>query len=71
MDFLQNMICRRYELQADQFAKKLGHAEPLKRAVIKMREDSLAYPAYDPLYSNFHLSHLSLLDHFKALDKTE
>ncbi|XP_043280409.1 CAAX prenyl protease 1 homolog [Venturia canescens] len=71
MGFLMTMISRRFEFQADQFGKQLGHAEPLKRALVKLHTDNLAYPLFDTLYSSWHHDHPPLLERLGALDKTE
>lgn len=67
VSFLLTMLSRHFEFQADGFATSLGRAEPLKRALIKLHNDNLSFPIYDPLYSAWHLSHPPLLERLSAL----
>ncbi|XP_014236302.1 CAAX prenyl protease 1 homolog [Trichogramma pretiosum] len=60
---------RKFEFEADRYALGLGHAEPLKQALIKLHKDNLGYPLYDKLYSNWHHSHPPLLERLDALKK--
>lgn len=62
---------RRFEFQADSFAKKLGHCDALKRSLIKLHKDNLSYPMYDKLFSGWHHSHPPLLERLEALDKSD
>ncbi|KAJ8681776.1 hypothetical protein QAD02_017568 [Eretmocerus hayati] len=62
---------RRFEFQADDFARRLGHSDPLKRALIKLQKDNLGYPLFDKLYSNWHHSHPPLLERLDALNKDD
>ncbi|KZC06235.1 PREDICTED: CAAX prenyl protease 1 homolog [Dufourea novaeangliae] len=69
MQFFSVVIGRRFEFEADRFAKILGHGEELKRALIKLQKDNLGYPLYDRLYSSWHHSHPPLLERLEAIDK--
>ncbi|PSN34370.1 CAAX prenyl protease 1, partial [Blattella germanica] len=71
LNFLLTILSRYFEFQADAFAKKLGKATYLRRALIKLNKDNLSFPVYDWLYSMWHHSHPPLLERLKALDKTE
>lgn len=68
LSFLLTCLSRRFEFQADKFAKTLGKAEPLKRGLIQLNKDNLSFPIYDPLYSLWHHSHPPLLERLAALD---
>ena len=60
-------LVRRFEYQADSFAKSLGFSEKLKTALIKLHKDNLSFPIADPLFSAFHHSHPTLLERLAAL----
>ena len=65
-------LVRRFEYQADAFAKSRGHGGYLKTALTKLHKDNLSFPIADPLFSAFHHSHPTLLERLKALsDKKE
>lgn len=65
------VISRRFEFQADAFAKKLGRAEKLRHALVKLEKDNLSFPVVDWLYSTWYHSHPPLLERIAALRKTE
>jgi len=67
VSFLMTCLSRRFEFQADQFAVKLGKAEPLQRALIKLTKDNLEISMYDRWYSAWHHSHPPLLERLAAL----
>ncbi|XP_042239975.1 CAAX prenyl protease 1 homolog isoform X1 [Homarus americanus] len=69
LQFLLTMFSRYNEFQADDFATKLGHARNLKSALIKLNEDNLGFPVYDPLYSAWHHSHPPILERIRALEE--
>lgn len=70
--FLVIQLVRRFEYQADRFAKSLGYKEHLKTALTKLHKDNLSFPIADPLFSAFHHSHPTLLERLRALsDKKE
>lgn len=62
------MFSRHNEFQADSFAKELGFSEKLKMALIKLNEDNLGFPVYDPVYSAWHHSHPPILERIRALE---
>ncbi|XP_046403597.1 CAAX prenyl protease 1 homolog [Ischnura elegans] len=70
LGFFLTVLSRRFEFQADAFATKLGHAEALGAALIKLNSDNLGFPVNDPLYSMWHHSHPPLLERLNALKKT-
>jgi STE24 endopeptidase len=65
------MQSRNFEFEADKYARNLGYADPLKRALVKLHKDNLGYPLYDNLFSNWHLSHPPLLERLDALQKDD
>lgn len=71
LGFFLTSLSRRFEFQADAFAKSLGKATYLKRALIKLNQDNLGFPVYDWLFSMWHHSHPPLLERLKALDKSD
>ena len=54
---LLSRLSRRYEFQADDFARRETGAEPLIRALVKLYRDNASTLTPDPLYSAFHDSH--------------
>ncbi|XP_045114217.1 CAAX prenyl protease 1 homolog [Portunus trituberculatus] len=68
LQFLLTMFSRHNEFQADKFARELGFSEKLKMALIKLNEDNLGFPVYDPLYSAWHHSHPPILERIRALE---
>jgi len=71
LSFCMTVLSRRFEFQADAFAKKLHHASELCSALIKLNKDNLGFPLSDWLYSAWHFSHPPLLERLEALDKTD
>ena len=65
------VLTRRFEFQADSFAKSLHRADKLGSALVKLHKDNLGFPVADWLYSTVHYSHPPLLERLAALDKTE
>ena len=68
VSFVMTAIGRRFEFQADQFAKSLGKTGFLKSALIKLHIDNLSFPACDWLYSTWHYSHPPLIERLEALN---
>ncbi|XP_031831556.1 CAAX prenyl protease 1 homolog [Nomia melanderi] len=71
IQFVMGLIGRRFEFEADRFAKDLGHGDALKRSLIKLQKDNLGYPLFDPLYSCWTHSHPPLLERLEAIDKDD
>ncbi|CAF0757507.1 unnamed protein product [Adineta steineri] len=65
--FALTALSRRFEFQADNFAVKLHHGEPLGRALKKLEIDNMTYPFSDYLYAKYHYSHPTLLERLKAI----
>ncbi|KAJ8027430.1 CAAX prenyl protease 1-like [Holothuria leucospilota] len=71
LSFCMTVLSRRFEFQADAFAKSLQKAEKLRTALIKLHKDNLGFPVADWLYSAWHYSHPPLLERIGALEKTD
>lgn len=71
VSFLMTLLSRRFEFEADAFAKRLNRADKLKSALVKLNVDNLGFPVYDEWYSRWHHSHPTLLQRLDALDKTD
>ncbi|CAK7271135.1 zinc metalloprotease [Sporothrix epigloea] len=65
---LMNILSRRYEFEADSFARNLGYEEPLASSLIKMHKENLGTIDADWMYANYHYSHPILSERLKALD---
>lgn len=66
-----NTLRRRFEFEADKFAKILGHGQTLKSSLIKLQEDNLGFPLYDKLYSSWHRNHPEVFERIEAIDKED
>ncbi len=67
---LMNILSRRYEFQADAFARNLGYSAELARSLIKLQVQNLSTMDADWLYANYHFSHPILTERLKALNWT-
>ena len=66
-----SMISRRYERQADAYARELtGSTVPLARALKRLAKDNLANLHPHPLYAWFYYSHPPLAQRIEALERT-
>ena len=64
-----NILSRRNEYEADNFAKESYNPESLKNALKKLSSDSLTNLYPHPLYVFVHYSHPPLLKRLEALDR--
>uniref|UniRef100_A0A9L0RED5 CAAX prenyl protease n=1 Tax=Equus caballus TaxID=9796 RepID=A0A9L0RED5_HORSE len=71
LSFCLTVLSRRFEFQADAFAKKLGKAKDLYSALIKLNKDNLGFPVSDWLFSMWHYSHPPLLERLQALKSSK
>lgn len=71
ISFLSTALNRRFEFQADAFAKLLNKAADLRSALIKLNRDNLGFPVYDWLFSAWHHSHPPLLQRIRSLGKID
>jgi STE24 endopeptidase len=60
-------VSRRFEFQADAHAAALGHAAPMRAALLALHRENKGPPAVDGWYSFCHLSHPSLAERLAAL----
>jgi STE24 endopeptidase len=66
-----SMISRRYERQADAYARELtGSTVPLARALKRLAKDNLANLHPHPLYAWFYYSHPPLAQRIEALERS-
>lgn len=64
---LMNILSRRYEFQADKFAKKLGYQADLASSLIKLQIQNLSTMDADWMFASYHFSHPILSERLKAL----
>lgn len=67
INFAMTTVSRAFEYQADAFAKELGYAKELSKALIKLNIDNLGFPVYDWMYSTWNHSHPTLLQRMDRL----
>uniref|UniRef100_A0A3Q3JTI0 CAAX prenyl protease n=1 Tax=Monopterus albus TaxID=43700 RepID=A0A3Q3JTI0_MONAL len=67
LSFCLTVLSRRFEFQADAFARSMGKASELYSALIKLNKDNLGFPVADWLFSMWHYSHPPLLERLRAL----
>ncbi|KAF9972905.1 CAAX prenyl protease 1 [Actinomortierella ambigua] len=68
MSFVNNMISRYYEFQADAFARQLGYSSSLVSGLIKLQKKNLGTMNPDWLYSMYHRSHPELVERLNAIN---
>jgi len=64
---LMNILSRRYEFQADAFAKNLGYKTELAKSLIKLQIQNLSTMDADWMFASYHFSHPILTERLKAL----
>lgn len=62
-----NILSRRYEFQADEFAQKLGYETELAKSLIKLQIQNLSTMDADWMYASYHFSHPILSERLGAL----
>lgn len=67
VSFLMTLLSRKFEYEADAFARQLGFSTDLCKSLIKLNIDNLGFPIYDYLYSNWNHSHPTLLQRMARL----
>ncbi|XP_051502708.1 CAAX prenyl protease 1 homolog [Myxocyprinus asiaticus] len=67
LSFCLTVLSRRFEFQADAFARAMGRSSELYSALIKLNKDNLGFPVADWLFSMWHYSHPPLLERLRAL----
>jgi len=66
---IMNWFSRKFEYQADDYAKNTYKAEPLITSLKKLSKNSLSNLTPHPVYAFIHYSHPTLLERFKNLSK--
>lgn len=67
MTFVQNLVSRKHEYEADEYANECGYSEELCRSLLKLSKENLSSMNADWLYSSFHYSHPILPERLSAL----
>ncbi|KAL1869717.1 hypothetical protein VTK73DRAFT_2958 [Phialemonium thermophilum] len=65
---LMNILSRRFEFQADAFARSLGYGAELARSLIKIQIQNLSTMDADWMFASYHFSHPILSERLKALE---
>ena len=65
---LLNILSRKFEFEADDFAKSLGFRTELAAALIKLHAQNLSTMDADWMYASYHFSHPHLSERLNALD---
>lgn len=65
--FLMSLLSRKFEYQADDFAKNTYAAQPLITSLKKLSRNSLSNLTPHPLYVKLHYSHPTLLQRYRNL----
>ncbi|CCK69867.1 zinc metalloprotease KNAG_0D01150 [Huiozyma naganishii CBS 8797] len=68
LQFFLSLMQRAQEYQADAYAKTLGYAKNLCRALIDLQIKNLSTMSVDTWYSSYHFSHPTLAERLTALD---
>ncbi|KAG5981750.1 hypothetical protein E4U55_002600 [Claviceps digitariae] len=66
--FLLNILSRKFEFEADDFAKNLGFRANLASSLIKLHAQNLSSMDADWMYASYHFSHPHLSERLNALD---
>ncbi|KAI9748257.1 MAG: hypothetical protein M1815_003413 [Lichina confinis] len=67
ISFTSNIISRKFEFEADEFAVRLGYAKELASSLIKLQVQNLSTMDADWLYATYHYSHPILPERLAAL----
>jgi len=65
--FFMSLLSRKFEYQADDYAKETYAGEPLIRSLKKLSRNSLSNLTPHPLYVKLHYSHPTLLQRYRNL----
>lgn len=68
IQLLMNVLSRKFEFEADAFAKGLGMRLSLASSLIKLHVQNLSTMDADWIYATYHFSHPHLSERLKALD---
>ena len=64
---LMNVLSRKFEFEADEFATNLGFQQELARSLIKLQVQNLSTMDADWMYASYHFSHPILSERLGAL----
>jgi len=64
---LMNILSRKFEFEADEFAVKLGYSKELAKSLIKLQIQNLSTMDADWMYASYHFSHPILPERLGAL----
>ncbi|KAL8908840.1 MAG: hypothetical protein Q9207_000566 [Kuettlingeria erythrocarpa] len=64
---LMNVLSRKFEFEADEFAVKLGYSTELAKSLIKLQIQNLSTMDADWMYASYHFSHPILPERLGAL----
>ncbi|KAI0397230.1 peptidase family M48-domain-containing protein [Xylariaceae sp. FL0594] len=67
---LMNIMSRRFEFEADEFARNFGYKAELATSLIKLQIQNLSTMEADWMYASYHFSHPILSERLKALEWT-
>ncbi|KAM0329751.1 hypothetical protein ACHAPQ_006617 [Fusarium lateritium] len=67
INLLMHIVSRKFEFEADAFAKKLGYPEQLARSLLKLQIQNLSTMDADWMYASYHFSHPHLSERLNAL----
>jgi STE24 endopeptidase len=62
-----NILSRKFEFEADEFARGLGYKRELARSLIKLQVQNLSTMDADWMYASYHYSHPILAERLLAL----
>ena len=62
-----NILSRKFEFEADEFARELGYTKELARSLIKLQVQNLSTMDADWMYASYHYSHPILAERLAAL----
>jgi STE24 endopeptidase len=68
LTYIQNLLTRLHEFEADAFAVSLGYSAALISGLTKISAENKGNLVPDPLYSAYHYSHPPLTTRLKALE---
>jgi len=71
ISFCMNMLSRRFEFQADSFAKDLGYAKHLRQGLVAISTENKGDLNPDKYYSAYHHSHPTLVERLQALQDVQ
>lgn len=67
LTLLMNMLSRKHEYEADDFAKQLNYQDDLAEALIKLQTSNLSTMDPDAWFSAYHHSHPTLTERLRAI----